>query len=56
MLYILSFIICIVSGIVCYNWLEPESFGQVLVFLFAWAILTTVGYWILEMIYRLLNE
>lgn len=56
MLYILSAIVCIVAGILAWNWMEPEGFGQVLVFLFVWLLFTTLGYWILEIIYKAIHS
>ena len=56
MLYVISFIICIIAGIISWGLIEPENFGQAVVFLVVWAILTTIGYSILEAIYRTLND
>lgn len=52
MLYLLSFIIFILCGILSWNWIEPDSFGQGIVFVIVWFVLTSLGYWILEIIYR----
>lgn len=51
MLYLISFIICIIAGVLSWNALEPETFLQAIVFLLLWGFLTTIGYWILEIVY-----
>lgn len=52
MLYLFSFIVFILSGILAWNWIDPENFGQGIVFVIVWFILTGIGYFILEIIYR----
>lgn len=56
MLYLISLVICIVAGVFSWNAIEPETFLQAIVFLLLWSFLTTIGYWILEIVYRSVFE
>lgn len=38
------------SGYLCYQWLEPSSFGSVVIFLLIWHAIATVLWWVLYII------
>jgi hypothetical protein len=42
------------TGIFVWNWLEPDSFGRVLIFLLAWGIIGKIADFILHLIIMLL--
>ncbi|WP_455785515.1 hypothetical protein [Butyricimonas faecihominis] len=44
LLVIVQIAIAIGAGILAWNWIEPDSFGRVLLFLAAWGILGWIGY------------
>lgn len=56
MLYILSLIIFIISGLISWSWIEPEGFGEAIIFVGVWAALVMFGYWILELIWKNLSK
>ncbi len=46
LLWIVTIAISIGSGILAWNWIEPESFGGALLFLIAWGIMSKIGHFI----------
>jgi hypothetical protein len=45
-LWIATIIISIGSGVMAWNWIEPESFLGAIGFLFLWGILSKVGHFL----------
>lgn len=46
LLWIVTIIISIGSGILAWNWIEPESFWGAIGFLIAWGILSKIGHFL----------
>jgi len=46
LLWILTIGISIGSGILAWNWIEPDNFWDALVFLIIWGVLSKVGHFI----------
>ena len=45
-MWIITVAISIVSGIMAWNWIEPESFIGAIGFLILWGLLSTVGHYL----------
>jgi len=41
-----TIVIIVISGILSWNWIEPEGFGGFILFMFIWGILSTIGHFI----------
>ncbi len=46
LLWILTIILSIISGMLAWNWIEPESFWGAVGFIILWGILSKIGYFI----------
>jgi len=46
LLWIVTVAISIGSGILAWNWVEPESFGGAIIFLIAWGVMSKIGHFI----------
>ncbi len=46
LLYSATLAICVGSGFLAWEWIEPKGFWSALVFLIVWGILTKIGHWI----------
>ena len=46
LLLIATIVISIGSGILAWNWIEPESFWGTIKFLILWSVLSSVGYFL----------
>jgi len=46
LLWIVTIIISIGSGILAWNWIEPESFWGAIGFLIVWGILSKIGHFL----------
>jgi len=46
LLWILTLILTIVAGVLSWNWTDPDSFFEVIGFLFLWGVLSKVGHFI----------
>ncbi len=44
LLWIVTILVSIGSGIMAWNWIEPESFLGAIVFLILWGILSKIGH------------
>ena len=42
----LTIAISIGAGILAWNWIEPKSFGGVILFLIVWGVLTKIGHFL----------
>ncbi|KFF07958.1 hypothetical protein [Chryseobacterium luteum] len=54
--FILYLIVIIGSGVLSWNWTEPESFVGAIGFLIVWGVLTSIGHFILIGIIALISE
>lgn len=43
-LWIATIVVSILTGIMAWNWIEPESFGGALLFLAAWWLFSYIGH------------
>ena len=46
LLWIVTIAISIGSGIMAWNWIEPESFWGAIVFLILWGVLSKIGHFL----------
>ena len=46
LLWIVTIIISIGSGVLAWNWIEPDSFFSVIGFLILWSVLSKVGHFL----------
>ncbi len=46
LLWLFTIIISIISGVLAWNWVEPESFLGAIGFLLIWAILSKIGHFL----------
>ncbi|GGI56979.1 hypothetical protein [Winogradskyella haliclonae] len=46
MLWVITILISILSGVLAWNWIEPDSFFGAIGFLIIWAILSKIGHFI----------
>lgn len=44
------------SGYLSWTWVEPDSFGGAILFLFVWALLGTIAKYIIAMIFASSNK
>ena len=45
-LWIVTVAISIISGILSWNWIEPDSFFGAIIFLIVWGLMSKVGHFI----------
>ena len=43
LMWIATVAFSIIAGIIAWNWIEPDSFGSFIGFLFFWAVFSAVG-------------
>ena len=55
-LWIGAIALSIVAGILAWNWIEPDSFGSVILFLIAWSFLNYIGSFIVMGILALFSK
>ena len=46
LLWIVTVTISIFSGILAWNWIEPDSFFEAIIFLIAWGIMSKIGHFL----------
>lgn len=46
LLWVATIAISIGSGILAWNWIEPESFGGAIIFLIVWGVMSKIGHFI----------
>lgn len=46
LLWFVTIIISVVSGIIAWRWIEPENFWGAIIFLIVWGILSKVGHFL----------
>jgi hypothetical protein len=46
LLWIVTIVISVGSGIIAWKWIEPESFWGAIVFLILWGVLSKVGHFL----------
>ena len=45
-MYLLTIAISIASGVLAWNWIEPDSFFGAIAFLIVWAVFSKIGHFI----------
>ena len=56
LLIVVDLAILVFSGILAWNWIEPESFWQVISFLITWGLLASVGYFVAMFLFKILFD
>jgi hypothetical protein len=56
LLWLITIVISIGSGIISWNWIEPKSFIGAVIFLIIWGILSKIGHFIAIGIVALLSN
>lgn len=51
---ILDIAVVIGSGVLAWNWIDPDSFGRGLLFVVVWGVLGRVGYGLIQLIFALI--
>lgn len=51
---ILDIAVVIGSGVLAWNWIDPDSFGRGLLFVVVWGCLGRVGYGLIQLIFALI--
>ena len=48
---ILDIAVVIGSGVLAWNWIDPDSFGRGLLFVVVWGLLSSAGYGLVQLIF-----
>ena len=55
-MWIVTVILSIVSGVIAWNWVEPEGFMEFVGFLLVWGVLSSVGHFLAMGLVAMFNK